>query len=131
MYGTWVTKGFNVHMTPADAQFALAEVETPDDYDGILMHPPPAVPHAIVTSFSPFWDHGRNPAELISRGWYCLTEAYLGDNPNARPDNLNGAANQLGWSTSQPVFGVHNAPLSAYAEWMSWPGADYLGEYVF
>lgn len=58
------------------------------------------------------------------------TECYLGDNPNATPDRLNWTAQHLGWPTSQPVFGVYNAPPSTYAPWASWPGADYLAEYV-
>lgn len=58
------------------------------------------------------------------------TECYLGDNPNTTPDRLNWTAQHLGWPTSQPVFGVYNAPQSTYAPWASWPGADYLAEYV-
>lgn len=131
MYGVWVTDGWNLPMTPPDSQFVIAELESAGDYDGILAHPTPSIPHAVLTSFSPFWDSGRDPAPLIAAGWYCQTEAYMGDNPNAAPDRMNGSAQQLGWSTSQPCFGVHNAPLSAYDQWKDWPGCDYLGEYVF
>lgn len=127
----WVTDGWNLHLTPSDSEFVIAELESPGDYDGIVGAAVPTIPHAIITNFSPFWDHGRNPAPLIAAGWYCVTEAYIGDNPNATPDRLNGSAKNLGWSTSQPSFGVHNAPLSAYDQWSDWPGCDYLAEYIF
>ena len=118
-------------MTPGDAQFVIAELESAGDFDGIRAHPKPSMPHAVVTNFSPFWDHGRDPRPLIADGWYCITEAYIGDNPNATPDNLHAAALSLGWSSSQPAFGVHNTPLATYAPWKNWPGCDYLAEYVF
>lgn len=128
--GVWVTDGWNLPMTPDDAQFVIAELESAGDYDGIRGNPPPSIPHAVCTNFSPFWDSGRDPKPLIEAGWVCQTEAYLGDNPNATPDRLHFTARQFGWPSSQPVFGVYNAPLSAYEEWMDWPGADYLLEYV-
>lgn len=69
-------------------------------------------------------------APLVSR-FECLTEAYMGDNPNATPDNLNTSARQLGWQHSQPVFGVYNKPLSEYAPWHGWGGwSAYLAEYL-
>lgn len=126
--GVWVTDGWNLPMTPADAEFTIAELESPGDYDGIIASPTPTIPHAVVTNFSPFADFGRDPAPIIARGYACQTEAYLGDNPNATPDNLHVRALNYGWSSSQPVFGVYNAPLSAYDQWASWPGCDYLAE---
>ena len=117
-------------MTPADSQFVIAELESPGDYDGIMAAPVPAIPHAVITNFSPFWDHGRDPQPLIQRGYVCQTEAYLGDNPNATPDNLHAAAQSFGWASSQPIFGTYNAPLSTYAAWFDWPGGIYVGENI-
>lgn len=130
MPGVWVTDGWNLPMTPVDAEFTIAELESAGDYDGIMASPTPSIPHAIVTNFSPFRDSGRDPQPLVERGYVCITEAYIGDNPNATPDRLHFTARQHGWATSQPAFGVYNAPLSAYSEWMDWPGCDYLAEYV-
>lgn len=124
-------------MTPADAHFTIVEIESEGDYLGVVAAATPTVPHAICTNFTPLdpgvigLEEARAKAKvLIDRGFFCQTEAYLGDNPNASPDALHQRATQLGWSSSQPVFGVHNASLSTYAPWMGWPGADYLGEYV-
>lgn len=70
-------------------------------------------------------------APLISAGFTCLTEAYIGDNPNATPPNLDVYGRNLGWSHTQPVFGVYNAPLTAYSSYMSFPGwSAYLAEYL-
>jgi hypothetical protein len=128
--GVWVTDGWNLHMTPSDAAFVVCEVESAGDYDGLVASATPSIPHAIVTNFSPFWDSGRDPAPIIQAGWYCQTEAYLGDNQNATPDNLHTAAKNFGWTSSQPAFGVYNAPLAVYQPWMDWPGWDYLAEYT-
>jgi hypothetical protein len=128
--GVWCTDGWNLTMTPADAEFVIAELESPGDYDGIIANPTPTIPHAVITNFSPFWDHGRDPAPLIERGYVCQTEAYLGDNPNATPDNLHQAAQHFGWASSQPAFGVYNAPLFLYDQWKDWPGCIYVGENV-
>lgn len=128
--GVWVTDGWNLPMTPPDARFVIAELESAGDYDGIRAHPTPTIPHAVVTNFSPFWDHGRDPQPLIQAGWFCQTEAYLGDNPNATPPNLHVAARNFGWTSSQPVAGVYNAPLSTYSQWESWPMAYYVVENV-
>ena len=138
--GTWVTEGGNMGMTPPDADLAIAECEGPGDYTGILTAEAagsvPKVPKAICTNFNvplttPAGAPDRAAAKpLIDAGYFCLTEAYMGDNPAATPDNLNLMAQKLGWPRSQPVFGVYNAPPSTYAPWAAWPGADYLGEYV-
>ena len=130
MAGVWVTDGWNMSMTPPDAEFLIVEMESAGDYDGIMNHPTPTIPHAIVTNFGPFTDSGRDPAPLIAEGWVCQTECYMGDNPNATPDRLNWTAQQWGWAHTQPVFGLYNAPASTYAQWADWPGADYLMENV-
>lgn len=126
--GVWPTDAWNLHMTPADAAFVIAELESPGDYNGILANPTPQIPHAVITNFVPFADYGLDPVPIIQRGYVCITEAYLGDNPNATPDNLHARAKGYGWASSQPAFGLYNAPLSTYAPWMNWPGCDYLAE---
>jgi hypothetical protein len=139
MPGVWVTEGAAINRTPADAELAIAECEGPGDYDGIIAAIDagtlPSCPLAICTNFStPLTTVGQlhpdKAKPLIDAGFSCLTEAYIGDNQFATPDVLDYTARRLGWSGSQPVFGVYNAPPSAYAEWYDWPGADYLGEYV-
>ena len=138
--GVWTTEGRNIQYAPADVGFVIAECEGPGDYEGI-MHAEasgeiPKVPKAIVTNFNvPLTDAAGVPQPpaakpLIDAGYACLTEAYLGDNPNANPDRLDFRAKQLGWASSQPVFGVYNAPLSTYDQWADWPGAVYLAEYI-
>lgn len=135
----WTTEGRNIQWAPSDARFLIAECEGPGDYEGILEaipHLQPSVPRAIITNFNvPLTDANGVPqpsaaAPLIEAGFACLTECYLGDNPNATPDRLHFRATSLGWSTSQPVAGVYNAPPSVYEQWADWPMADYLGEYV-
>lgn len=139
--GVWFTEGGHIADTPSDASFAIAECEGPGDYEGVtaaikhLMLP--RCPLAIITNFNvPLITPEGVPrpemaAPLIEAGFRCLTEAYLGDNPNATPDNLDRMARGCGWPSSQPVFGVYNAPASAYDPWRSWPGAsDYLAEYL-
>lgn len=136
--GVWTTEGRNIQWAPSDARFLIAECEGPGDYEGIMEAIPhlQPVPRAIVTNFNiPLRDANGVPQPqaakpLLDAGFSCLTEAYLGDNPNATPDRLDFTAQRLGWATSQPVFGVYNAPPSTYAPWADWPGADYLAEYV-
>jgi hypothetical protein len=138
--GTWTTEGGNIDMTPVDASFAIAELEGPGDYDGIMFaienQRLPSCSLAVITNFNiPLTDTSGVPRPekakpLIDAGFSCLTECYLGDNPNATPDEMDFKARQCGWPTSQPVFGVYNKPPAAYAEWADWPGVDYLGENV-
>lgn len=139
--GPWFTEGGNIYRTPLDADLTIAENEGQGDYDGIISAEnsglvPPSIPKAIVTNFNvplrkPNGDLNPSAAKpLIDAGYWCLTEAYLGDNPNATPPRLDWNAKQLGWGASQPVFGVWNASPSVYEPWAEWPGADYLGEYV-
>lgn len=122
-------------MTPADAAFTIAELESQGDLDGVLASPTPSMPHAVVTNFTPLTDSNGVPLPekakpLLDAEWFCITEAYLGDNPSATPDALDQFAKQLGWGVTQPAFGLWNAPPSAYSQWASWPGCDYLGENV-
>jgi hypothetical protein len=135
--GCWVTEGGNIYKTPADADFVIAEIEGPGDCDGILnvidgvgAGPLPQCPKAILTNFN------FNPADaprLIAAGFSCLTEAYLNENPNATPDAMDRLAKAYGWTASQATAGVYpvpGKPLPSYAQWESWPLADYLGEYL-
>jgi hypothetical protein len=138
--GAWVTVGGNLYMTPADSAFAIAECEGPGDYDGIVNHingvaagPLPNCKLAICTNFNTPLTTPAAAAPLIDAGFWCLTEAYLNENPNADPDGLDQMARSLGWPTSQPVFGMYpvgGQQPPTYAQWQDWPGVDYLGEYV-
>jgi hypothetical protein len=139
--GVWMTEGANIRITPPDADFAIAELEGPGDYEGIVSAISggaiPACPKAVVTNFNiPLVDaSGPNPQAakpLIQAGFACLTEAYIGDNPNATPTNMDLMGRKCGWETTSPVFGVYNAPLTAYAPYMAaFPGwSSYLAEYV-
>lgn len=138
--GAWFTEGGNIVDTPPDAEFAISELEGPGDYAGILDairgERLPDCPLAVATNFNiPLTDPNGVPqpgaaAPLIEAGFACLTECYLGDNPNATPDELDFMGRRLGWASTQPIFGVYNAPPERYAEWQDWPGVDYLGEYV-
>lgn len=140
MPGIWVTEGAKISTTPADADFAIAELEGPGDYDGIIAAIDggtlPTCSLAVCTNFNvPLTNPQGVPQPdkakpLIDAGFSCLTEAYLGDNPEATPDRLDFTARQLGWPGSQAVAGVYNVPPSAYAEWVDWPLVHYLGENV-
>lgn len=140
LHGCWFTEGGNIRQTPGDAKLAIAEMEGPGDYSGVISaindDALPSCPLAICTNFNvPLTSPSGAPqpgaaAPLIDAGFTCLTEAYLGDNPNATPDRLDWTASRLGWPGTQAVAGVYNAPPSAYAQWADWPLADYLGEYV-
>lgn len=130
-------------MTPADADFAIAEVEGPGDYDGVAAAAAPACPHAIVTNFNhPLYTDGTPQGDaaaqaaakvLIDKGYECLTEAYMGDNPNATPFNLDHYGRFLGWESTSFVAGIYNSPLTSYTPYMAqFPGwSVYLSEYLF
>lgn len=70
---------------------------------------------------------------LIDADFACLPEAYMNENPQQTPDNMNRIARNLGWAGSQPVAGVYpvgGQPAPVYPQAKTWPLADYLGEYV-
>lgn len=136
-----MTEGANIRFTPADADFAIAELEGPGDYEGIVNAISdgqiPASPKAVCTNFNlPLVDaSGPNPQAakpLIDAGFACLTEAYMGDNPNATPNNLDLMGRNLGWGSTSPVYGVYNEPLANYEQYnAAYPGwSAYLAEYV-
>jgi hypothetical protein len=146
MAGIWVTEGAHINTTPADAQFAIAECEGPGDYDGIMAAISagqlPSCPKAIVTNFNhPLYSDGTPAgdgaaiaaaAPLINAGFACLTEAYMGDNPNADPNGLDSYGRFLKWPATSPVFGVYNEPMTTYDPYKNtFPGwSVYLAEYV-
>jgi hypothetical protein len=126
--------------TPANAAFAVAELEGPGDYEGIMRaietDALPSCALAVCTNFNvPLVDAQGVPQPaaakpLIDARFRCLTEAYIGDNPNATPPRLDFTGRKLGWATTQPVFGIYNKPLSAYDEWKSGGWSIYLAEYA-
>lgn len=136
--GVWFTTGGEIYKTPADAQFAIAEVEGPGDLEGVTNvingvggGPLPPCPLAIVTNFSALSRENSKP--LIDAGFTCLTESYMNEVPTMTPDTMNLIARNLGWPTSQPVAGVYpvaGKPTPDYTPWADWPMADYLAEYV-
>lgn len=138
--GVWFTEGGNVYRTPPGALFTIAEIEGPGDYEGVVNvingvggGPLPSGPKAIITNFNTPLLSREYAKPLIDAGFSCLTEAYLNENPNATPDNLDRMARALGWPGSQPVAGVYPVgghPVPSYEQWVNWPMADYLGEYV-
>lgn len=127
-------------LTPLDADFTIAEVESEQDRLGVLnasQSVPASIRRAIITDFTPFSDaagyYPEKAAALIQDGWECLTEAYVNVNPNATPENLHFIATQhLGWPSSQPVFGTYgNMGLADYKPWFNWAGwSCYLSEYL-
>ena len=142
--GPWFTEGSNIVNTPADADFAIAELEGQGDYEGVVnainANALPSCPKAVITNFNiPLTDsqgrpHPEYAAPLIAADFACLTEAYINENPNATPDNMHRMAQNLGWASSQPVFGkypVGGNPVPSYAAWAGWNGrSDYLAEYL-
>jgi hypothetical protein len=138
--GVWFTDGWNIGATPIDAKFAIVEIESENDRQGLINHLGrlPNCPVSIVTNFTPFTDSQGVPlpekaAPLIEAGittW--ITEAYLGDNQNYTPERLDFTAKKLGAKRTQPLFGIHNKPLSEYSQWFGWPGwSIYLAEYAY
>jgi len=146
--GPWFTEAGNITQTPGDADFAIAELEGPGDYDGLInainTNALPACPKAVCTNFNHPIHPSNDPTEmaaaraaatpLIAANLVCLTESYLNENVNASPDNMNRSALSLGWATSQPVFGRYSVggnPPPSYAQWAGWSGrSDYLAEYL-
>jgi hypothetical protein len=134
----WFTEGGNIYKAPPDAAGAIAEVEGPGDLEGVTNvingvggGPLPGCPLAICTNFSTL--NQQNVRPLIDAGFTCLTECYMNESAGMTPDNMDRIAKNLGWPTSQPVFGVYPVggnPAPSYAQWQTWPGVDYLGEYV-
>lgn len=138
--GCWFTQGGNLHAAPGDSDLAIAEIEGPGDYTGVLnvingvgAGPLPRCSLAIVTNFNSPLISRAAARPLIDAQFTCLTESYMNVNPNLTPDHMDQIARNLGWGTSQPVAGVYPVgghPIPSYAQWADWPLADYLLEYV-
>lgn len=86
------------------------------------------VPKSVVTNFAPFvvQVNGQFVPDasiarpLVENGWACLTECYLGEAPQATPENTDWyAKTHLGWAETQPVIGVYGG-----ATWGSYPTRD-------
>lgn len=129
--GVWFTEGGNLYRTPPDARLAIAEIEGPGDYQGVMnvlnAGQLPSCPLGIVTNFSTLTREECKP--LIEAGFTALPEAYANADPNETPDAVDWYARvNLGFGSSQPVAGRWT-PYD-YSQWESWPLVDYLAEYV-
>lgn len=132
--GCWFTQGGSLNLAPSGSDLAIAEIEGPGDYDGVVnvisSGQLPSCPVGVVTNFSTIT---RDLAKvLIDAGITCLPEAYMNELPTHTPATMDQVARNLGWPTSQPVAGVYpfNGVVPSYAEWADWPLADYLLEAV-
>lgn len=136
--GCWFTQGGSLYAAPADSDLAIAEIEGPGDYDGVVSvingtggGPLPTCPLGTVTNLSTLT---RERAKvLINASITCLPEAYMNENLNQTPDAMDRSARNLGWPISQPVAGVYPVggnPAPSYAQWADWPLAEYLLEYM-
>lgn len=114
----------------------IGELESEGDYQGCVnaIGRLPDIPKAVVTNFTPLATPQGTPIVdkgrvLVDAGFTCLTECYIGDAPSTTPPNQAHFASHFGWQAPQPVFGIYNKPLSAYADWMQGGWSTYLGEY--
>ena len=147
--GVWHTDPWSLPYAPADASFVVGEIESSDDYDGVvfaLPHLDPAVPAGIITNFNGLLvnnaDGSLNQAAtrercapLVEAGLDVQTEFYLsGLQPGSTPASLEFVARTHCGFTSQvaPVFGVFEGyGLSNYESFMSTRGwGVYLAEYL-
>lgn len=138
--GGWSTEGGSIYKVPSWSDLAIAEIEGPGDYTGFVdvlqgrgAGQMPRCPIGVVTNFSTI-DRPRAKV-LIDAGVTCLPEAYLSENPNQTPPNMDRVARNLGWATSQPVAGTYPNPVTGqwadYSAWdTEWPLADYTAEYI-
>ena len=138
--GGWTTQGGSLFMVPSYSDLAIAEIEGPGDYEGIVnliegvgAGPLPTCPLGTVTNFSTI--DSSEVKVLLDAGFTMLPEAYQSENPLQTPENMDRLARSLGAPTSQPVASVYpnpstGAPPPVYPQAETWPLADYLGEYV-
>jgi hypothetical protein len=138
---SWFTRGENVRDTPPDAWMTAAETESEDDRRGAVDNAhliPGSVEHRfVVSTLTPYSDGSGNidqgkAQEVINAGYGAMPECYVGSNPHSTPPNEAFVYQQLGWHIIHPVFGVYNAPLADYEQWMEqWPSwSAYLAENV-
>lgn len=94
---------------------------------------------SVVTNFAPFVTSEGYPdpsksKPLVDAGWACLTESYLGEAPNATPENLDFyARSHLGWTETQPVIGIYGGKTfddyptrNNYRNWSVWDAGEVL-----
>lgn len=129
---------------------AIAEVEGPGDYDGLMIamrqQMLPACPLAIVTNFggldvklpngeTDIAASQERTAPLVAAGFDCLTEVYARTDdgvPTGRTAAIMDAkARQIGFPRSWPVFGwFGGASTPDYADDLDIVGSsDYLAEH--
>jgi len=136
--GVWFTNSMNLNRCPADVDFVVGELEGDEDYQGLVQAIPslPNVPRAIITNFVGLVDgtgYRRDKAKvLIDGGYKCLTECYMSVSENFSPPRMDFTGRiQLGWPTTQPVFGTYEKPLMEYSQWMKGGWGVYLAEYEY
>jgi len=94
---------------------------------------------AVVTNFAAFVHPDAYPwpekaAPLVEAGWHCLTECYVGEAPNATPENTDWYARTfLGWPETQPVIGIYAGATfddyptrDRYRNWSVWDAGEVL-----
>lgn len=127
MAGSWVTEGKNLHLSPMDADFWIAEDEGPDDRYGILTNLDETLsrgegkPKAIIGNG---WHTPSSKSELspvVGAGFHFITEMY------ARTDDgiptgytieglADNASRNLGFPLRriQPAFGLFGGVDASY-----------------
>lgn len=116
MPGVWFTDGWMLPFAPPSADFVVAEIEGPNDYDGVVdsIHQlNPGQKHAVITNFGGLLvqlpegevDVQASKARckpLVDAGFFCQYEAY----EYTQPDN--SSAEHCGWPGTMvaPVLGV-------------------------
>ncbi len=112
--GAWVTSPWNLPFAVAD--FYVSEVETDDDYEGLIWaldHRDTDAPHAVVTNYNGLRvkradgttdvDATRERcAPLVEAGFYCQYEAYF----YSQPDNTDAEHCGFPGERVAPVIGV-------------------------
>lgn len=131
-YGIWMQDVSNPSVSNEAIRrfrpdFYQAAVEGPGNWRAWLANfrvTHPAMQLGLVTNFSgcgAMPDGTYNAAEARpwqTAGAYLQPEAYVCQNPQATPDNLDWTAKtHLGWKASYPVIGIYNG----------WDIADYAG----
>ena len=151
VFTIWLTRPFNPQMAriaclDSQAQGLICEGEipgyVPEAVDWPAMISAVAdlpIYKAVCTNFAPFVtieglpDRSKSQP-LVDAGWACMTEAYLGEAPNATPENLDWyARTHLGWSETQPVLGIYGGKTFAdyptrdnYRNWSVWDAGEVL-----
>lgn len=151
VYTIWLTRPFNgasvrQAVLASGAAGVICEAEIPSfvpeavDWPSVIRAVEDLPVHkAVVTNFAAFVNEGGYPARdisqpLVDAGWACMTECYLGEAPNATPENTDYYARaHLGWAATQPVLGVYGGKTladyptrDAYRNWSVWDAGEIL-----